>query len=278
MGCNLAPNDNLKEKLNGDWKRIESKEDNIYFFNPIGIGFSNDSIEFLHGMYKSYLDTNTGKKRLKYYGNSAVFKVSRDSILYKNPPSFYWKYWRSIIKIKKDTLYLLREDGIIEKYEKLYYDLDNLLKIDQIILTRSGCYGSCPKLNISINRNGNLNFNGIRYTDSIGFYKGQLTESLTEKVFRKFQIANIENLDGYYSVNHTDDEVIRTSFFVADSLVKTVVDYGRAGPAELTWAYVLLSNSYKTAALTKISSRDSTYLKHKELFESLNKLELKFPD
>ncbi|MCK0192996.1 DUF6438 domain-containing protein [Arenibacter sp. F20364] len=281
--CNSTSKDNVKEKfqkekLIGEWKRIENKGENFIFHNPIGIGFSNDSIEFLHGMYKSYLDTNINKKRIKYFGNSTSFKITNDSILFKNPPSYSWRFFKSIIKIKQDTLYVLGSDSIIEKFEKLKYDLDNKITFDKILFTRSGCYGTCPKLNISINKNGDIYFNGIRYTDSIGIYKGKLNKLRTDKVFKKFQKANITNIASYYAVNHTDDEIIRTSFYAKDSLLKTIVDYGRAGPAELTWAYVSISNCYKNAELTKTSTNDSSYLKHEELFEILNEHEMRLTD
>ena len=229
-------------------------------------------------MYKSYLDTNINKKRIKYFGNSTSFKITNDSILFKNPPSYSWRFFKSIIKIKQDTLYVLGSDSIIEKFEKLKYDLDNKITFDKILFTRSGCYGTCPKLNISINKNGDIYFNGIRYTDSIGIYKGKLNKLRTDKVFKKFQKANITNIASYYAVNHTDDEIIRTSFYAKDSLLKTIVDYGRAGPAELTWAYVSISNCYKNAELTKTSTNDSSYLKHEELFEILNEHEMRLTD
>ncbi|MEP5935353.1 MAG: hypothetical protein ABJ218_09555, partial [Winogradskyella arenosi] len=67
---------------------------------------------------------------------------------------------------------------------------------------------------------------------------------ITDYIFSKFAQANIDSLERNYAVGHTDDESITTTFIKNGRIIKTIHDYGQAGPKELIWAYVPIQNLY----------------------------------
>ena len=78
--------------------------------------------------------------------------------------------------------------------------------IDAIALSSSGCFGTCPIVNIIIESNGNVTFYGERYVDKLGFYEGQISKENFLKISDEFSKAGIETLDQNFAVGHTDDE------------------------------------------------------------------------
>jgi len=251
----------LFKELEGEWIRLDEKPKAMDFYYPVGFSFSNDTMEFFQGIHQRVIDTNSGKKRIKYHGNKTSFKINNDSIFYIDPVDGSWKFWNIINQIKQDTIIVTGADSVIDKYARLNYDLDTLLDFDQIVLSRTGCYGICPILDISININGEFHFQGEGFTDTLGFFKGKLPKTITNEIFRKFQKADIKNLDTTYNIYHTDDEVVSTTFLKDNQIIRTIHDYGKAGPPELVWAYVLLSNSYNTKTKEKIIIDDPFYPK-----------------
>ena len=116
---------------------------------------------------------------------------------------------------------------------KLTYNLDTLPDFDQIIYSSSGCYGSCPILDISVTKDGHVLFQGEGYVKSLGFYTGHLDRQTTQTIFDKFRKANPLALENSYAVDHTDDETLTTTFIQNGKIVKTIDDYGLVGTKEL---------------------------------------------
>jgi hypothetical protein len=139
--------------------------------------------------------------------------------------------------------------------------VDTIQQFDQIVYSSSGCYGECPILDFSLERNGQFLFQGEGYTESLGFFKGKLTSNQTNFIFNKFRKADILNIDKDYSVGHTDDQSITTTYIINGKIVKTIHDYGMAGPSELVWAYIPISNAYNQSNLDSIPEDDPYYPK-----------------
>ena len=132
---------------------------------------------------------------------------------------------------------------------------------DQIIYSSLGCYGSCPILDISITKEGAVLFQGEGYVKSLGFYVGHLDRQTTQTIFDKFRKANPLALEYSYAVDHTDDQTLTTTFIQNGKIVKTIDDYGMAGPKELIWAYMLLSNIHDMMHLDSLPNDEPFYPK-----------------
>lgn len=259
--------DKLKENLIGDWKRINEKEiypNSVSSYSsstiPEGMAITNDSIEFYGGFFKPSIDSSSGKRIWLYLGNRTPYKINRDTITINNPlienEDFNWKFISRI----NDTLTLAVNDTSIIKYKESRYNMDTLPDFDQIIYSSSGCLGSCPIMDISIDRKGNVLYQGEGYVKPLGFYTAKLNLKKTKYIFNKFRRANPLGLSDKYSVFQSDGQLITTTYIKDGKIVKTIHDYGGVRPNELIWAYIPIANIQRTLKFEALSM-DIPYLK-----------------
>jgi hypothetical protein len=238
-----------KKNLYGEWgKPIVSeleKSDNIRVGNFIPYGFKINKSEFerFYGYHKYSYDTILRKGKSEYFGNSIPYKLIKDSLFVLKPTESKWKLLWVINKITEDTLYVKLKDSLIRKYIKLKNIQTN--DFDQIIYSSSGCYGSCPIIDISIEKNGNTIFQGENYVNQLGFFTKQIDSNNTKYIFNKFNKINIGKLKNRYAVSHTDDQTITTTFIKNGKIIKSVSDYGSVAPRELFWSYDRIGNLHK---------------------------------
>ena len=271
VSCNRETkrNQQLKKMLIGEWelcreksKFAEEEKDLFFFYKPFGIEFSQDSIEFFNGFFQTEQDSLTGKRMLSYYGNFVPYYIKRDSIFMQNAFNhnieFKWKF----ICLSHDTLILAPDDMTTLKFKRLKYDKCIVADFDQIVYSSSGCYGYCPIIDISINNNGHMLFQGEGYVKKLGFYEGQLDNNLRKRVFDKFHKANPLRLQKQYSASHTDDESITTTYIKNNKIIKTIHDYGKKGTSELIWAYISIANLHDVVNLNRIPDDEPFYPKY----------------
>lgn len=261
FSCNKK-NEKIEDKLIGEWSKIESKLDSdrpFLFYRPFGIGFTEHKIEFFNG-FKAYdQDTITRKRTLNYKGTFTDYKVKDDSIFILNPFIGDWEFKWKIKEQLTDTLILAKNDTTFIKLQRLKNKPD--INFDQIIFSSSGCFGSCPVINISIDKKNIIYFQGEANVNPLGFYKSNIDSLKTKYIFSKFGKANINNLLDGYMVGHTDDQTIITTFIKNGQIVKTIDDYGKEGPKELLWAYVPLENLYTEIKLDSFKNNEQQHLK-----------------
>jgi hypothetical protein len=264
VGCKTEKKEK-ENKLLGEWSRIERKKSDDFppppFYRPFGFGFSKNKIEFFNGFTRVERDSLTGKRSFNYKGNFTDYKIMNDSIFILDPFEKKWIYKWKIESLKNDTLIVSKNDSVFTKFKKIKYDFDLTLNFDQIIYSRSGCYGTCPIIDISINRKNEIYFQGEGYVEPLGFFKTKVDSTLTNYIFDKFRKANINKLSDNYAVGHTDDESITTTFIKNGKIIKTIHDYGKDGPKELIWAYVPIENLYSTLKLDSLPNDEPFYPK-----------------
>ena len=272
-GCNSTvdrqkADKQLRKNISGEWEIIIEKEKSTndfppppLFSLPQGMTITNDSIEFYLGFYKEDRDSITGRRTRLYLGNMVPYKTDKDSIIIKNPLTDNWEFKWKFVSRKNDTLQLAINDTTIIRYKELSYNPDTLPDFDQIIYSSSGCYGSCPIIDISITKEGNVLFQGEGYVKSLGFYSGNLESKAKNYIFGKFRRANPLGLQDNYSVSHTDDQSLTTTFIQNGKIVKTIHDYGMAGTNELIWAYIPISNIHTTIKLESLPVDEPFYPK-----------------
>lgn len=276
LGCETEKK-NTKNNLIGEWSKIEKVEDNDYpppppgFNRPFGIGFTEDKMELFNGFQRYDQDSVTGKRQLNYKGTFTDYKVKNDSIFILNPFNENWEFKWKIKGQLNDTLILTKNDTTFIKLQRIKEKKSN--SFDQIIFSSSGCYGSCPIIDISINNKNKIYFQGEGYVKPLGFYESLIDSIKTDYIFSKFAKANIDSLKSYYAVGHTDDESITTTFVKDGQIIKTIHDYGKAGPKELIWAYVPIQNLYTEIELDSLENDEPFYPKlHYYTFEKDSKI------
>lgn len=273
LGCNSIvdrqkADKQLKDNILGDWEIIIEKENSTndfppppLFSFPQGMTISNNSIEFYLGFYKEDRDEIIGMRTGLYLGSAVPYKTDNDSIIIKNPLTDNWEFKWKFVSRKNDTLQLAINDSTIIRYKKLSYNLDTIPDFDQIIYSSSGCFGTCPIIDISITKEGEVLFQGEGYVKSLGFYSGILDTKTKNYIFDKFKRANPLGLQDNYSVSHTDDQSLTTTFIQNGKIVKTIHDYGMAGTNELIWAYIPISNVHTTIKLDSLPLDEPFYPK-----------------
>jgi hypothetical protein len=273
LGCETEKK-KLENNLIGEWSKIEKIETDDFppmFYRPFGIGFTEDKIELFNGFKRYDQDSITKKRQLNYKGTFTDYKVKNDSIFILNPFNKNWEFKWKIKEQLTDTLILTKNDTTLIKLQRIKEKKVN--SFDQIIFSSSGCYGSCPIIDISINNKNKIYFQGEGYVKPLGFYESIIDSIKTDYIFSKFVKANIDSLKSEYAVGHTDDESITTTFVKNGQIIKTINDYGKAGPKELIWAYVPIQNLYTQIILDSLAIDEPFYPKlHYYTFEKNKKI------
>jgi hypothetical protein len=248
--------------LVGSWSKVQ-KDKNEYFDLPFnehfGLRFSDTKIELFNGFIRYERDSTSGVHRKNYKGLTTRYEVRKDSIFIKDPFSQNWKFSWRIKKLLKNTL-------VLEQNNSTFIELKRITSIpsfdfDQIVFSRSGCYGSCPVLDISLHKNGEVYYQGEGYIHPLGFYRSKTNSAQKTQIFSKFRNIAIDSLSDVYSAGHTDDETITTTFIKNGRIIKTIYDYGKSGPKELVWAYVPIENLYTQLKFDSIPNDDAIYPK-----------------
>ncbi|MGH1383416.1 DUF6438 domain-containing protein [Kordia sp.] len=255
----------LHDKIQGSWIEINADSilqdsDNIPppFKIPFGITFQKSSVDFFRQFNKYERDTITGKHSYSTFVGFVPYQLKADSLFIQHPLKNDLVFKGTIDASNKDTLVLKRIDSTYLTLVPLPKKEKDSLHFDQVVLSRSGCFGTCPIMNISIHRNGSVVFYGEKHTDLIGLYKTKLSPEFTNYLFKKLEDIQISKVATSYSVGHTDDETVFSTFIKNGKIVKSISDYGQAGTKELLWAYKATLNLYKQLSLTSIPIHKET--------------------
>ncbi|WP_298511628.1 DUF6438 domain-containing protein [uncultured Kordia sp.] len=219
---------------------------------PIGINFQKNKLEYFKQFIEYKLDTITRKRSYDTFVGFVPYQLKADSLFIQHPLKDKLLFKCTIDASKKDTLLLKKKDTTYLTLVPLVKKPKDSLQFDQVVLSRSGCFGSCPIMNISIQRDGRLVYYGEKFTDHIGVFQGKLSPEFTNYIFKKLEDIQISKVDEYYSVGHTDDETISSTFLKNGNIVKTISDYGQAGTKEMLWAYCATLNLDKQIKLSSI--------------------------
>lgn len=269
LNCNsneerLKTEQQVKVAIVGDWDYVEeiSKYDlldgpELPPLNPRpgeynSISINKDSVEFYLGIYDFSVFSDREDPRKNFYGTFTSYKMHYDTLVIENlvPPNhpYKWKFERC----ENDTLEFRLNDSTLVRYKRIQPITDSLPSFDVVIISSTGCYGYCSVLNLLIDKNGALVFEGQSYIRPLGFRSGKLNKYVTQKLFKKFEKANPLKLGDFNYDYITDQQSYFISFIQDGKIVNTIEDYAFQSPKELIWAYLPFSNMYQTIALTKL--------------------------
>jgi len=212
-----------------------------------GYTFLPDSIcEVKLGYFKSI--EIEGERARQFLGTRTKYFIKNDSLKIFNLKDSIWDVFK-ISSITADTLIFQRDDSTFETYAKPHYNYDTTTIFDRLIVSSSGCYGSCPAGNISISKSGEVIYLGEYYNTVNGLFKSQIDSATFSKLVTPFKKLQIGELNEKYAALWTDDEKISVTFIKDNKIVKTIEDYGHKAPAEFFWACTPLRYLYLTIPL-----------------------------
>jgi hypothetical protein len=214
-------------------------------------GFSFDSngiADVKRGYYRVLRGEERRDRKLIYLGSKTKYYVKGDSLkIFNLTDSTWWSL--KIAKLTEDTLSFATERGEPWTFVRKNYSSNAEPAFDKIVVSTSGCYGTCQVSNTIISSDGQVTFYGERYTTKTGFYNGSVPVKLYQELESNFRKADIVNLPKEFSGGFTDGEKITVTFIKGDSIYKTVSDYGNAGPNELVWAFIPFRYLYQNVHL-----------------------------
>ncbi|TPE41065.1 DUF6438 domain-containing protein [Pontibacter mangrovi] len=265
----------LQEQLIGDWvpagfvsntENVESYDRNPFRSILIERGYSfypNGEVDSKQGYYRRTVvgEDEWDNRQFYFLGSKTKYKIAGDSLLIFMPYDSVWAHF-PIARLTKDTLSFKEKRGV-NNYRRVKYNLKEAPTLDAIVLSTSGCFGTCPISNTLITADGQVVFFGEEFTTSEGFYTGTITQDVYKQLQDNYRKAGIDTISAEFSEAATDLEKVSVTFLKDGKIFKTVSDYGNAGPVELIWAHVPLRYLYQSINLNKLKEEElPVYLKH----------------
>ncbi|WP_394346639.1 DUF6438 domain-containing protein [Flavobacterium zhairuonense] len=228
----IKTQDQRKSKKNNDSK-IPTPPPSPFGNHVPGYIFSENNLcENKSGYFKTNDAREREDRKIYFLGTKTKYKIESDSLKIFDLVTKTWEN-QKIHSIIGDTLTIEESDSIFSKYARTTYKINPNENYDRIIVSSSGCYGSCPIANISIDHNGNIIFHGQHYNTQNGLFKSKISKNEFQKIQNSFKKANIMNLKDNYAGRWTDDEEVTITFIKNNKIVKSISDYGRVSPTEL---------------------------------------------
>lgn len=259
----------VKEQAISKQKENESEEPSSPFFKTLG-GFifkENGNVIDKEGFFYFYENKTREERIVKYIGDLTQYKINDDSLKILDPINKSWNNYK-IISINSDSLIIQKHKDYHIKYIKTNYKLNPKETYDKIIISSSGCFGTCPIMNIEFNRNGKVYYLGENYNLINGFYTSKISNSEYNSIENSFKKSNLLKLNNHYSIPITDLNTITVTFVKNNKIFKTVCDYAGQAPNEFIMAYRKAMYSYQKMKLEK--DKQSVRLPNSMLF-SINK-------
>lgn len=175
---------------------------------------------------------NNGKRIFHFLGTMTKYRIENDSLKIFNPAHNIWNAIK-IYSIIDDTLTLQFHFNNITKFAKASYILDDNNDFDTLIVSSSGCYGTCPISNTLISNEGNVVYYGKDFNTINGFFTSNITEAQINKIKIDLKKSNFMQLKDEYIADWTDDEEISLTIVKNGKIIKTIMDYGHRSPNEL---------------------------------------------
>jgi len=94
----------------------------------------------------------------------------------------------------------------------------------KIVLSRTGCYGTCPSYRVEVHGDGAVLYEGHLYVAITGSHRASISSDVVAEMVEAFRAADYFSLEGKYMWAVTDNPTYTTSISV-DGRTKQVVDY-----------------------------------------------------
>lgn len=267
FSCKTKTNQQFEKDIVGEWVFIRTQDNRKTKNNnetlPPPPPFGRDTVGYIFDKGKScenkigYFKRIDGKEREDrktiYLGNKTQYKIEDDSLKILDLVDSSWQC-QKIFSIIGDTLTIQTSDSLFAKFARTKYIVNPNEAYDKIIVSSSGCHGTCPILDISIDKNGDILYFGQSYNTQNGLFISKIPKEEYLKIETTFKKSNIQKLKTEYQADWTHDETVTISFIKDNKIVKSITDYGRQAPTELIWAYTPVRFLYQQIKLEPLKT------------------------
>lgn len=201
----------------GDWSLIldSARAEDWYRNTRSGKGklysFINDSVVDTKTFYKEPWSENYDEcKENKIFDSKTKYKFYRDTLIILNPENLTWDSIGKI-RVSKDTLKIYR-GNLSFVYTRQSYPFKDIGGFDQVVVSSSPCFGTCPVIDISINADGMVYYNGRGFVENLGFHNSKISKELFNEIKLNFAKADFLHLDNEYHAGWTCDFTVSITF------------------------------------------------------------------
>lgn len=188
--------------LEGEW--IYTRETARHSRQDVGLKFDNDTLSII---------TNSG------FWQEGKYELNQDTVNVEGFGGAITRYL--ILDYHQDTLTLTR-GSYAEKLYNRRLEYSPNLKFYKIKFKTDRCYGYCPEFMMTLDRNGDVNFEGIRNTKHVGDTKFTIDTHALQTIDSLFKWSYIDGLDTTELYAAVDDWAMSITFYYNKDRVVTV--------------------------------------------------------
>ncbi len=134
-------------------------------------------------------------------------------------------------KVFYDTLYVVNDCLMT------FTEHPSKREMSRIDFKTSHCFGTCPVFEMSIDKNLEVEYNGIDHVNKKGQFKLKAQEKDWDYLTRLISNLRIEDLKNSYSINATDHQTVFLKVHFGEGKEKSIRDYGLRGTFGLSILY-----------------------------------------
>ena len=222
------------------------------------IGPENWYMRILNGTAEYWKEQGFLEQRSYHFSSDTLliawqFPVVSDSVRMKTAVDLY-----RIVKLSRDSLILselpTQEFSLVDQSPLVFVDSafinDTGLTFNRLTFSTGSCFGQCPVLEISIDSEGNVRFQGEQYTNPfIGSYVGHLPLEWMRRFMMILQRSRIDHIRDH-SAWSVDAPIRRLRItFSGKTKVIEGTDF-----SPLNWRlFTVLEDAYKEAQLARVA-------------------------
>jgi hypothetical protein len=234
----------------GDWEFIKtldlkSKTDAASPLPP-PLFNTHEEFEFLKNGWCNYkngfldfVENNDNNQRYTRYKKGLLkYKLSTEKLELRYPNQKLFNTYK--VKVSKDSLVFIDTQNNCLSIYKRIPENKNKIDFDKIIVTSSGCYGSCRVNSVVLDKTGEVVLDNYMFTEHNGVFTSKITPNHFLDIQKKFNKVDIDTLKNEYSMEATDGNSITVTFIKDGKIYKTINDYMSQSPASFRQAYTEL--------------------------------------
>jgi hypothetical protein len=130
-------------------------------------------------------------------------------------------------------------------------------EITKICFGTGGCLGQCPILAIEIDSSLIYKFYGGEYSDTIGYFRGSVSQSFWDTLNSKLENINYKYLDTSYE--HSVDDVSTETIIYYNNRQKHILAQEMSLPDNVRNVLFWLSDTYKSIPLKKVTDNSISF-------------------
>ena len=155
----------------------------------------------------------------------------------------------------KVTLAKETEKNIVFKFGEFieYNPEPDKFRIQKIAFETTGCFGTCPVLEMSIDERRRATYQAIQFNERKGKFNGMIDLAAFDKLVDTINYLGLRMLKNDYAVGHTDDQTATLTITFDNGKVRKISDYGMEGTFGLANLYNQLLNLRSTQKWRRIS-------------------------